>query len=179
MESTDALCVVLNVTEVNQLEVMRKQLDATEGKRDRMMKAYHFQQTMRAFGATVLTRMNALLGKTPRPNLTREEFDEIVYMDDSDEYDGAQYLVEIDVFYDCDSYVMAFVEPTLDPEWSYLLPHGPQYDGFAIPLADLETLADFLGDHPDVYTSFMSEMTHDKVDTYEEYNTPSNGIISG
>lgn len=176
--TTGALRVVLGVTEVTAVAEMERMRANTE----RMMKAYHFQQTMRAYGRAVLTKVNALWDATATP-MTRDEFHIINDMDEGD-YDGPQYCVNILVFPD-DGYrndVMAFVGPTLHPEDSYLINEGPKYQNCAhhqLPLADLETLANFLGDHPDVYDAYMETMTaYKELDLDDmDFNTPSNAIV--
>ena len=177
--TTGALRVVLNVTEVSAVAEMERMRAHTE----RIMKAYHFQQTMRAYGRAVLTKVNALWDATVTP-MTRDEYELIMDMGEG-EYDGPQYRVNILVFPDDDdddNDVMAFVEPTLDPQSSYLIATGPKYEKnrcVDIPLADLETLANFLGDHPHVYDAFMGQMTaYKELDLDDmDFNTPSNAIV--
>jgi len=179
--TTGALRMVLNVTEVSAVAEMERMRANTE----RMMKAYHFQQTVCAYSRAVLTKVNALWGATATP-MTRDEFHEINGIDEG-YYNGPQYLVNILVSSDDDDNdVMAFVEPTLHPEESYLVANGPKYLNYAseLPLADLETLAKFLGDHPDVYDAFMGEMSgrlgafsSEFEQPHVDIDTPSSGIV--
>ena len=70
--------------------------------------------------------------------------------------------------------VMAFVEPTLHPEESYLVGN---FAGI-LPLANLESLANFLGDNPDVYDGFMNQIMYMEIDENElQCDTPSTGIV--
>jgi hypothetical protein len=177
--TTGALRVVLNVTEVSAVTEMERMRANTE----RMMKAYHFQQTMRAYGRAVLTKVNA---NWDVGLMTRDEYHQMEDMEEGD-YDGPQYLVNILVLPDDyadsedDHDVMAFVEPTLHTEDSYLIANGSKYGNYAdtIPLADLETLANFLGDYPEVYDAFMGQMTaYKELDLDDmDINTPSNAIV--
>ena len=172
--TTGALRVVLNVTEVSAVAEMERMRANTE----RMMKAYHFQQTMCAYSRAVLTKVNAWWNATATP-MTFDEFVVINNMDEGD-YDGPQYKVNIFSTYDVvddENDVMAFVEPTLHPEGSYLRGNSLPGDG-TLPLADLESLANFLGDHPDVYDGFMNKIMYMEIDENElSCDTPSNGIV--
>ena len=162
--------MVLNVTEVSAVAEMERMRANTE----RMMKAYHFQQTMCAYSRAVLTKVNAWWNATATP-MTFDEFVVINNMEEGD-YDGPQYKVNILYFSDDDDEndVMAFVEPTLHPEGSYLIGNFADI----LPLADLESLANYLGDHPDVYDGFMGRMTAYELDVNDmDCDTPSNAIV--
>jgi len=178
--TTGALRVALNVTEVSAVAEMERMRMNTE----RMMKAYHFQQTMCAYSRAVLTKVNA---NWDVGLMALDTYDQI----GDGHYFGPQYKVNItfDEDYlsldDDDDEVMAFVEPSLHPEESYLLLGGPTFHKYAhleiLPLADIETLANFLGDHPEVYRAFMDTtynyMIRDRDEMYGTENEPSSGIL--
>ena len=118
--------------------------------------------------------MNAFLGETPNPNLTRKQFD-----DNHDTgIDGAQY--QINMFLDTPSDMlddMLFVGSTLDPEWSYLLeyeePRGPSC---MFPLADVEKLAEYFDRKPEKYDAFMNLLKFGKFPD-GGWDTPREGIV--
>lgn len=173
--SHSALRVVLGVTEVSavaEMDSLRKNTEA-------LMKAYHFQQTMRTYACAVLTYINTKFWGDMEP-LTREEF--LALPEPEAPYHGPQYLVNIldpRPYDDTRNDVMAFVEPTLNEEDSYLV-NGSPLGPLIIPLADLNTLANFLVDNPDVYDAFLNVAAfqfHVPTDGEPDCNIPKNGIV--
>ncbi len=151
--NTKALRVVLGVTEISAVAEM----DSLRKNTERLMTAYHFQQTMRRFAEGYLDRVNSLGAVN--------------------DY-GKQRIVNIivnilPVTYDV--YPMLFVEPTLGHD-SYI--YLNDYD-CEVYIADLDGLASFFCNHPYLYDAFLDKAMFSSCRRRTgDYNTPDDGIIA-
>ena len=146
--TTGALRVVLNVTDVSAVAEMERMRANTE----RMMKAYHFQQTMRSFG---------------------EEYLDFVNRIGAADNHGDQSLVNILLPGDEDP--MLFVDATFSVDDSYICLADACT---TIALTDLNKLAEYFDNHPAIYDAFMGQVKRRYGPYLGEYNTPADGIIA-
>ena len=158
-----ALRVVLGVTEVSQVEALQNQINGTP----RLMKAYHFQQTMKRFAQYCLDRVNANLAPGDIPQ-------NLVNIDLLSLYKNEDWYINGEdhpVFGICGD--MLFVRPDLDEE-CYILCKGSEGEG-QFMFTDLDELANFFDECPETYDAIIDICFND--DRFYEKDTPDEGIV--
>ena len=167
--STSALRVVLGVMEVDAVEVARQRMDELHLNCEALMRAYHFQQRLQRFSKVYLDRVNGatLLAQHP---LNHDLFRSL---DAVEHYTGPQHMVNL--LFGLES--MLYVEPTLDPTWSYLL---DDEHGEYVTLGDVDGLARYVARWPKTHDAFMRRLDEVEDSDFDggDRDTPCNGIIS-
>ena len=155
-ESTlPALRILLGVTEVTQVQQLTDKLNDMP----RLMKAYHFQQSMKQFADTCLKNANATLAEGEMRQ-TLAHFEGKPHDNDAGEFEA-----------------MVFVNPDLD-EKSYILGQG--YDGYMhgdqFFLNNLEDIAAYSDLDPENFDHLLRFCTIPE-DRWYELDLPSDGIV--
>ena len=142
-----ALRVVLDVTELSEIQTLRTKLSEMEEALSRLTRAYHFQETMRRFARNCLDAVNEGLyeGEAKQTCVN-------IFADVGASPDTTQYQIE----------EMLFIRPD---------EQEPLQD------EDVEFLAKFFDDQPQYFEAYMEFCFEDPEKLTYELNMPDDGIL--